>query len=60
MMVMFRAYRDEDALLVSEDGVTLAVPTSLLQAAGLLSLRTGQRLILTLDDHGSAVAIRLP
>jgi|LakMenE01Jun11ns_1017448.scaffolds.fasta_scaffold9399068_1 hypothetical protein len=60
MIVMFRAYRDMNALVVAEDGTSLAVPISLLAAAGLGPLRTGQRLVITHDADGSIASIRLP
>lgn len=60
MMAMFHAYRDLDALVVAEDGTSLAVPISLLAAAGLGPLRTGQRLVITHDADGSIASIRLP
>ena len=60
MIVMFRAYRDMNALVVAEDGTPLAVPISLLAAAGLGPLRTGQRLVITHDADGSIASIRLP
>ena len=60
MIVMFRAYRDEHAHVVSEEGVTLAVPISLVAEAGLRSLRTGQRLVLECAEDGSLLSVRLP
>ncbi|MGI9137024.1 MAG: hypothetical protein ACR2JS_08220 [Candidatus Nanopelagicales bacterium] len=60
MMTMFHAYRDGEALVVSEDGVTFEVPGELLSVAGLRELRTGQRLVLDLDTAGAAIAVRLP
>jgi hypothetical protein len=59
-MAMFHAYRDLDALLVAEDGTPLTVPSSFLAAAGLGALRTGQRLVIAHDAHGSIASIRLP
>jgi hypothetical protein len=49
-----------NALVVAEDGTSLAVPISLLAAAGLGPLRTGQRLVITHDADGSIASIRLP
>jgi hypothetical protein len=60
MMTMFHAYRADEALLVAEDGAMITVPVALLAAAGLGPLRTGQRLILTLDVQGRPLEIRLP
>lgn len=60
MMAMFHAYRDSDALVVAEDGTSLAVPISLLATARLGPLRTGQRLVITQNADGSIASIRLP
>jgi hypothetical protein len=60
MMTMFHAYRADDALLVAEDGAVITVPAHLLAAVGLGPLRTGQRLVLTLDAHDRPLEIRLP
>jgi hypothetical protein len=60
MMTMFHAYRADDALLVNEDGAMITVPARLIAAAGLGPLRTGQRLVLTLDAHDRPLEIRLP
>lgn len=59
-MAMFRTYRDSDALVVAEDGTSFTVPISLLAAAGLGPLRTGQRLVIVHDADGSITSIRLP
>lgn len=60
MMAMFHAYSDVEALVVAEDGTSLTVPISLLAAAGLGPLRTGQRLVITHDPDGFITSIRLP
>ncbi len=60
MITTFHAYRDDKALIVAEDGRTVVVPRDLLDAAGLRALRTGQRLVLELDDAGRTIGIRLP
>ena len=60
MMAMFHAYRASDALVVAEDGTSITVPVSLITAAGLGPLRTGQRLVLAHDADGSIASIRLP
>lgn len=60
MITTFHAYRDDQALLVTEDGRTVTVPRDLLDAGGLRSLRTGQRLVLELDAAGRAIGVRLP
>lgn len=60
MITTFHSYRDEQALLVTEDGRTLTVPAALLGSAGLAALRTGQRLVLELDAEGRIIGVRLP
>lgn len=60
MITTFHAYRNDEALLVTEDGRTIAVPAPMLGAAGLGTLRTGQRLVLDLDAAGQAIGVRLP
>ncbi len=60
MMTMFRGYRDDDALVVVEDGTTIVVSGEILAAAGLRQLRTGQRLVLELSASGVPAAVRIP
>ena len=60
MMTMFRDYRDEHALVVTEEGTTIAVPMELLASAQFATLRVGQRLVLDHDDQGDVVRVRLP
>ncbi|MEY4136155.1 MAG: hypothetical protein RL205_283 [Actinomycetota bacterium] len=60
MMAMFREYRGDSAAVVTEDGIALTVAREMIAAAGLRDLRTGQRLVLTLDPDGHVVSIRLP
>lgn len=60
MMTMFRGYRGDDALLVDEEGMTITAPVALLRAAGLLELRTGQRLVVRIDDQGAVTEVGLP
>ena len=60
MIAMFHEIRDGHAQLVRENGITIAVPMELLATAGLGQLRTGQRLVIVLDPHGAAAAVRLP
>jgi cell envelope opacity-associated protein A len=60
MMTMFRAYREDNALVVTEAGATIEVDGALLAANGLRALRTGQRLIVTLDAQGAVTAVSLP
>ncbi len=60
MMTMFRGYRDDNALLVDEQGMTIIAPAAHLRAAGLLELRTGQRLVVGVDDEGTVTEVGLP
>jgi hypothetical protein len=60
MMTMFRGYRGDDALLVDEEGMTITAPVALLRSAGLLELRTGQRLVVRIDDQGAVTEVGLP
>lgn len=60
MMTMFSRYDGDHAVLVTEEGTTVTVPTALIASAGLHALRTGQRLVLQLDVNGAPAQIRLP
>jgi hypothetical protein len=59
-MTIFRGYRGDDALVVTEDGTTVVVPAEILVPAGLRQLRTGQRLVLELNASGVPAAVRIP
>ncbi len=57
---MFQAYLGDAAVVVTEHGVSITVPNELLLAAGLRNLRTGQRLIVSLDSDENPYGVRLP
>lgn len=60
MIATFHTYREDQALLVTEDGRTRAVPVTVLHAAGLGPLRIGQRLVIELTAEGTLIDVRLP
>ena len=60
MMAMFHDYYEGSARVVTEAGATITLPNALLLSAGLRDLRSGQRLIVSLDADGMPHEVRLP
>lgn len=60
MIVIVAGNDGGDVQLVSEDGMRLIAPPGVLEAAGFRHLRTGQRLVVSVDDIGQIVDVRLP